>query len=251
MENKENVFVQNEETEQAVVSEKSGAGVGAEEIGSAVFKKFKDVNALARAYGALEAEFTRRSQRLKELERKMEEAQKVSSIDLSNGEADNASCCETETTACVAEKSDAGSGQVEFGSKKLENAVQSSEGDGDGEELVGIGRSSNVRNTAEDQGSGQGYGESAFLDGEKSSDTVVATSAESVGFKLSDEEIYRMANANEEVRIKIVGEYLTSLKKVGVPLVRGGVGTVATPPSRARSVAEAGDMALRFFQTGK
>jgi hypothetical protein len=96
----------------------------------------------------------------------------------------------------------------------------------------------------------QGYGESAFSDGEKPSDTVVATSAESVGLGLSDDEIYRIANSNEGVRIKIVGEYLASLKK-GAPLVRGGVVTVATPPSRARSVAEAGDMALRFFQTGK
>lgn len=249
MENKENVFVQNEETEQAVLSEKNGAKVGAEEMGSAVFKKFKDVNALARAYGALEAEFTRRSQRLKELERKMEEEQKVSSGDLSNGGAEKASSRE-ETTASGAEKPDGAEEKVGFGSENLENAVQSTES-GDGEELVGIGRSSNVRNTAEDQVSGQGYGESAFLDGEEPSDTVVATNAESVGFRLSDEEIYRMANANEDVRIKIVGEYLASLKKVGVPLVRGGVGTVTTPPSKARSVAEAGDMALRFFQTGK
>ena len=71
MENKENVFVQNEETEQAAVSQNNGG----EELGSTVFKKFKDVNALARAYGALEAEFTRRSQRLKELERKIQVAQ--------------------------------------------------------------------------------------------------------------------------------------------------------------------------------
>ena len=34
--------------------------------------KFKSVDALARAYGALEAEFTRRSQRIKELEKTVE-----------------------------------------------------------------------------------------------------------------------------------------------------------------------------------
>ena len=38
--------------------------------GSAVLGKFRDVNALAEAYGALEAEFTRRSQRLRELEKR-------------------------------------------------------------------------------------------------------------------------------------------------------------------------------------
>ena len=39
---------------------------------SAAPAKFKDADALARAYGALEAEFTRRSQRIKELEKTVE-----------------------------------------------------------------------------------------------------------------------------------------------------------------------------------
>ena len=62
MENKENVVLEKVETEQGKMGNHS-AEVGADEMGSAVFKKFKDVNALARAYGALQAEFTRRSQR--------------------------------------------------------------------------------------------------------------------------------------------------------------------------------------------
>ena len=245
MENKENVFVQNEKTEQVAVSQKNDAELGAEEMGSAVFKKFKDVNALARAYGALEAEFTRRSQRLKELERKMEESRKSGSDDLTENKVDdNSSCGEAEKPAVEV-------GQEDLRSDDLENAVQPNESVGDGEELVGIGRSSLERNTAEYQDCGQGYGELVFLDGEKPSDTVVAPKAESVGLGLSDDEIYRMANTNESVRIKIVGEYLASLKKAGAPLVRGGIGTVVSPTQRARSVAEAGDMALRFFQTGK
>ena len=249
MENKENVFVQNEGTEQAVLSEMS-ADLGAEEMGSAVFKKFKDVNALARAYGALEAEFTRRSQRLKELERKMEENQK-SSKNLTKESGETLSCGGAEKLESEKEEIATENSQVGLGLENLQNAVQPDEIVGDGEELVGIGRNSATRTTAEDQSGVQGYGESACQGGEKPSDTVVAKSAESVGLGLSDDEIYRMANGNESVRIKIVGEYLASLKKVGVPLIRGGVGTVATPPSRARSVAEAGDMALRFFQTGK
>lgn len=243
MENKENVFVQNEGTEQSVATEKIGADLGADELGSAVFKKFRDVNALARAYGALEAEFTRRSQRLKELERMLEEKKNSSFKDGVEEVGNNRSCLGAEKPLAEETSSDSGA-------ENLENAVQPDESVGDGEVLVGIGRSSETRNTAENHGCVQGYGESAFSDGEKTSDTVVATSAESVGLGLSDDEIYRIANSNEGVRIKIVGEYLASLKK-GAPLVRGGVGTVATPPSRARSVAEAGDMALRFFQTGK
>ena len=241
MENKENVLVQNEGTEHTATAENS-AKVGAEEMGSAVFKKFKDVNALARAYGALEAEFTRRSQRLKELERKMEESQKASSKELTEELAKNQEDCKTE-------KLEVEGSQANLGAENLKNAVQPDERVGDGEEMVGIGRNSATRTTAEDQSGMQGYAELAFQDGEEP--TVVAKRTESVVSGLSDDEIYRMANTNESVRIKIVGEYLASLKKVGVPLIRGGLGTVTTPPSRARSVAEAGDMALKFFQTGK
>lgn len=49
------------ETERAAEAER--------EKSSAVLGKFRSVDALAEAYGALEAEFTRRSQRLKELEK--------------------------------------------------------------------------------------------------------------------------------------------------------------------------------------
>ena len=244
MEYKENVVLEKGETEQGKIGNHS-AEMGADEMGSAVFKKFKDVNALARAYGALEAEFTRRSQRLKELERKMEDEKKASSKELTEKVS-----LESQE-GCKTEKFDTVDEQVDLEVKEMENAVQSSENVGNGEELVGIDRDSKTSKTVEDHGSKQGYGESAFSDGEKLSDTVVAPRTESVVSGLSDDEIYRIANTNESVRIKIVGEYLASLKKAGVPLARGGVGTVATPPSKARSVNEAGNMALRFFQTGK
>ena len=48
--------------------------------------KFKSVDALASAYGALEAEFTRRSQRIKELEKTVENLK----ADLSRAEASGA-----------------------------------------------------------------------------------------------------------------------------------------------------------------
>ena len=66
---KENVLELKTRTEQG---KEEGAKQVAEK-GSTVAGKFKDVNALLTAYGALEAEFTRRSQRLKELERKLAE----------------------------------------------------------------------------------------------------------------------------------------------------------------------------------
>ena len=57
--------------ENAYVTEKKGAADGADAEGkekSALPPKFRDVSALAEAYNALQAEFTRRCQRLKELE---------------------------------------------------------------------------------------------------------------------------------------------------------------------------------------
>ena len=66
----ENVYMEKEyktegeKTMESGAEEKSGP-----ENASAVLGKFKDVNALARAYESLQAEFTRRSQRLKELEK--------------------------------------------------------------------------------------------------------------------------------------------------------------------------------------
>ena len=64
MTGEENVCGGKEGTERAMEAEGKN--------GSAVLGKFRDVNALAEAYGALEAEFTRRSQRLRELEKRAE-----------------------------------------------------------------------------------------------------------------------------------------------------------------------------------
>jgi hypothetical protein len=64
----------------------------------------------------------------------------------------------------------------------------------------------------------------------------------------SSETLYERASTDENVRLKIIGEYLSSLGKTGAPLMRGGARTLVAPPVKARSVEEAGSMALRFFQ---
>ena len=63
MEHKDNVC-ENKEAEQVAEAKV--------EKGSTAFGKFKDANALLEAYESLQAEFTRRSQRLKELEKATE-----------------------------------------------------------------------------------------------------------------------------------------------------------------------------------
>ena len=69
-ENMENVdgMPENNGTEQGAVAQTEEGSSATEKLG-----KFKSVDALLRAYNSLQAEFTRRSQRLKELEREREE----------------------------------------------------------------------------------------------------------------------------------------------------------------------------------
>ena len=123
--------------------------------------KFKDVDALLQAYNSLQAEFTRRSQRLKELE----------TAALKNTPAPTATPAVTE--------------------------------------------------------------------GEDASSTVEPASAEQS----------LQAEPTEEMRKRIIQEYLSDVKKSAIPLARGGV-AVATPADNPKSIAEAGKMALGYLKRG-
>jgi hypothetical protein len=58
----------------------------------------------------------------------------------------------------------------------------------------------------------------------------------------------RPADSAEKERI--IAEYLREVKESAVPLLRGGVG-VASPRKGARSIAEAGQLALGFLKSQK
>ena len=126
--------------------------------------KFKNVEALARAYRELEAEFTRRSQRLKALE-----------------------------------------------------------------------EASRAGGTAQSQPPSSEASESEI----PSQDSVLN----------DDEAIYAAAMQHEEVRKRIVGEYLDRVR--GVPLMAGGGAPVRAPARRVSSIGEAGKLALGYFQNHK
>ena len=120
---------------------------GTEQSAAPDLGKFKSVDALLRAYGELESEFTRRSQRLKELEEK-------------------------------------------------------SEPNGNGSSLNGAPHESG--------------------------------------------ELYRAVMDNEEVRARVLGDYLNSLK--GVPLMAGSGTGVTAPAKRPASIFEAGNFALDYLK---
>ena len=72
--------------------------------------------------------------------------------------------------------------------------------------------------------------------------------AERMEKELSSEELYGRVCRNEEVRLKIIGEYLASVGRTAAPLTVGGVGAFATPPRKVGSIGDAGEMALLYFK---
>jgi hypothetical protein len=216
------------------------------EEASTVLGKFKDVSALERAYECLQAEFTRRSQKLRELEREVEnfkqgeasgaeklrknaKARKEAAKEFDAFVADMGAVSAkakkpTEETGVVPEQSSAEEGFAQK-SAFLEAQAEVAKKDRQGEEVV----------TAS-----LGEGE----EGEKKISPV--TGSESG--QLSTGELFERAVQDEAVRLRIIGEYLTSLGKSEAPLTAGGKGVLAAPPIKAKSVGEAGDMALLYFR---
>ena len=79
----------------------------------------------------------------------------------------------------------------------------------------------------------------------------VSSVAESRGNSVSSEELYARVCRDENVRLRVIGEYLSSLHKAGAPLMTTGAGTFVTPPLKAKTIQEAGGLALQFFKKGK
>ena len=255
MKKEENVYEKMEGTEEKVVKQ-NGVENTADKEASTVPDKFKDVDALARAYTALQAEFTRRSQRLKELEKQLE-----------NSDADGDSGAEKLRKNARVRK-------VE--KKRFEEFLAETEG-----RDLGVDSTAKEPNAGQPSGgvqaenSGTMYAMNAVPDtgnnvdkqtgmesqaaidtlgGEKAAD--VFKSAQSQGTSVADSEraamdsqtLYNQVCRDENVRLRIIGEYLSSLGKSDAPLMRGGMGIMTAPPKKANSISEAGDMALIYLK---
>ncbi len=239
MEKEENVYVKNAETEQVAVA--TGHEDGREDCvqrGSAVLGKFKDVDALAKAYSALQAEFTRRSQRLKELERKVENV-------AGKDESDNG------ISASGVEKLKNGARERKEEREAFDRFVaeiENREGTPAKAEEVVLTAQEEVATPQKTEAFETETAKTEVSSKEQSA-TCVANSRE--GTFDGEEELYKRVCDNEQVRLKIIGEYLSSLQKTGAPLMKGGVGAFAAPPLRAKTIDEAGSMALRLFKEGR
>lgn len=210
---KENGDVFDGKTERGMEKEAQG-----EQNGSAGLGKFKDVNALLHAYTALEAEFTRRSQRLKALEKEAENGGGKPDLtpeekpcgEEEDGLTENCASSEKESPA-PAEKEPCTAKETEVCEPDTGNA----ETEAKREEGSLFPATSSVRNTEN---------------------------------KFADDELFSAVLANEAVRLKVIGEYLNSIGKSGAPIVKGSTGTLAVQPSKAESISSAGVMALRMFK---
>ena len=264
MEKEENAYETTEGTEDTTLG-RNRVESTAEKDASAVPEKFKDVDALARAYTALQAEFTRRSQRLKELEKQLdnlnaaggsgaEKLRKNARVRKEESERFDHFLAETEKRN-VGEKSSAqeptmeqpsmGVG-VEKGRTMYEmNTIPDTEKTVDRGDGVGV-------ETAIDEASGQENVSPVSDVGNAQTQGEGKTSVADSGRVETDaQNLYAQVCRDENVRLKIIGEYLSSLGRSDAPLMRGGVGTFASPPKKASSIAEAGDMALLYLKKPK
>lgn len=256
---KENVDV--ETTGAETITEVTGENKQNQEV-LAVLGKFKDVDALAKAYGSLQAEFTRRSQRLKELEREVENFRSQS--------ANNADSGVEKLRKKAEQKREEGKEFAKFlseletgGENRLLEGVdgdfvkpmtQEERTRADGDE--NDGNESEMKTATEKEVFvGQNAGSHKCKNGDLSAETArdlergatVGVGRESAVAEDS-ERLYERVSRDENVRLKIIGEYLSSLGKVNAPLMRGGASTLVSPPLKAKSIDEAGGMALRFFK---
>ena len=58
--------------------------------------------------------------------------------------------------------------------------------------------------------------------------------------------LFEAVSGNEEVKARILDDYLRSLR--GVPLLSGSGAGVTAPPKRPRSIREAGELTLGFLK---
>lgn len=237
MEVKENVYMETTQTENAVAM--AGENGNQQENGpqevSAVLGKFKNVDALAQAYESLQSEFTRRSQRLKDLEKQVEnfKQNKVSGNSGVEKLRKNAQMHKAEE-----EKFD------EF-VKELNSVQESAKkptGDNTENSNTEEKATENLAQALELEKDEKGNEKKAGLEGTNS---FVANNVESSS---SSEEVYAKASRDEKVRLRIIGEYLSSLGKSGVPITAGVGSVLTTPPTKAKNIGEAGNMALQYFK---
>ena len=235
MEREENVYEDTTPAEDIAEAKEEGA--------STVLGKFKDVSALERAYECLQAEFTRRSQKLRELEREVE--------NFKQAEASGAEKLRKNAKARKEAAKEFDAFVADMGAMSAKKPTEGTTVEPEEGAKEGFAQKTDLLEEQVELAKKDGQGEAALAsgpvkseEGEKSLSSV--TGSESG--QISTGELFERAVQDEAVRLRIIGEYLASLGKSEAPLTAGGKGVLAAPPIKAKSVGEAGDMALLYFR---
>ena len=207
---KENVYEMVTQTEQGSVKEKQEEK---EVEGLADLGKFKDVNALMQAYRSLQAEFTRRSQRLKRYEEEAEN-QARETPDRAEERSGQALADAPKQSPARPDSTEEETVMAMDGKEFVEPICEATNGD---DKMVTKMKGLQLLGQAEN----------------------------------SAPSLYEQVMANEELRLKIVGDYLSYIGKHGAPLMRGGGGVVTAPAKKPACIADAGKMALAYLQGQK
>lgn len=246
MEEKENVYgLEQKEAGTGAEAQEGAEGENrAKETGS-IAKKFKSVDALEKAYESLQAEFTRKSQRLKELERLTENSEGAKGKNAGQGAVEKLRR-RAETVKAETKQFDCFVAGLQEDKEQAQEPIALDEPEKqkslDG--ATGAQCLSPAQTEGENAGSeGENRQEKARNEGK--STECVAKERETA--YLTDDELFERAKQNETVRLKIIGDYLSSVGKSSAPLMRGGAGTLSAPPLKAKTVEQAGRMALRWF----
>jgi hypothetical protein len=241
---KDNVY------EETTLTEEVAAARNGDEA-STVLGKFKDVDALARAYSSLQAEFTRRSQKIKELEKEVEVWKRKDGADemgvaklRKNARAHRAAAKEFDEFLLNVGKPIAENGE------KVGQTLEPASAEGNAEkalEEIVVSERQSMEKADEMEKKEDLDGQDCMKNGVKSvgvKEMPVALGEES----LTSEKLYEKVCLDENVRLRIIGEYLSSLGKTNAPLTLSGVMAPLTPPKRAHSIGAAGTMALQYFK---
>lgn len=245
MEKEENVYEQISPTEEFAEARENEA--------LTVLGKFKDVGALVRAYESLQAEFTRRSQRLRQLEKasenfKQEEGpsgaeklRKTAKTKREERKEFDAFIADTVSPSMEEKKPDEVTmDESNLEEKGVEKTMVLEEGE---EENKAVGTPLAAENLmAEAERTLDAKAQEKQM-GEVIKPSAYGGEAQGVG-----EDLFERAVKDEAVRLRIIGEYLASLGKSDAPLTAVGGGTFAAPPMKAKTVNEAGNMALLYFR---
>lgn len=193
--------------------------------------KFRSVDALLRAYEKLEAEFTRRSQRLKELERETDNWS--DSEKYGRGDKNGAEKLRKNAAQRKSESKDFDRFVSDLEAVRAQKETPLSD---ESEEPVSQITDKLVQDVAE-----------SGID-KMQTDAKPSVAGGRGEEPLSHDALYELVQKDEGVRLKIVGDYLNSLGRSGAPLMTGGASTLVAPPLKPKSIDEAGNMTLRFLK---